>query len=95
MASTGVGYSIAASQVTVGTSAALLIAGNSKRKSVTILNTDSTATDYVWLGSSSSVTTSNGFRVAGGESIKIDDTTAPIYAIATTASTVVCLLEVS
>lgn len=94
MASTGVGSTAASAQVTVGTSAALLIGGRTKRKSLTILNTDSTATDYVWISSASDVSTTTGFRIAGGESFKFEDFNGPVYAIATTASTVVCTLEV-
>lgn len=90
-----VGHNLVAGQNEVGTTAELLVATNPTRKSVTILNADTTATDYLWIGEDDTVSASNGFRIAGGESLKIDDYNGPVYAIATTAATNVCTLEVS
>ncbi len=95
MASTAVGSNLNVGQTTVGTTAGLLLAGRTVRKSVRVKNLDATATDLVYVGDDSGVTTANGYVVAaaGGELV-LDDYNGPIYAIATSADTPVTFVEV-
>jgi hypothetical protein len=95
MASLGVGSRLNVNQTTVGGTAVELVPGRTVRKSVKIQNLDTTATDFLYIGSSSAVTTANGYRVAaaGGE-ITLNDYNGSVWAIATTASTPVGYLEV-
>lgn len=78
-------------QVTVATSATLLVTARPKRRSVLIVNAGGTAKVYVGT-SAVSITTGSYLPAADGASVSIP-TTAEIWAIAS-ASQVVSVMEV-
>jgi len=80
----------ATAQASIGTSSALLVAGRTLRRQVVIRNTHASNTLYV--GPTSGVTTANGHSIAAGGSLTLD-TDAAIYAIASAVSTTVTVLE--
>lgn len=92
MAAAGVSHTGSYAAVTIGASAAVVKSGKPSRKSILIQNLH--ATQVLYLGLDSSVTTSNGLRVAAGESVRIDDYNGPVYGIASGAGTDVRYLEV-
>ena len=83
--------SIAASQVTTSTSAALLLAARANRRAVWLANLD--ATNHVFIGADATVSTSNGYRLkAGDQPIRVV-TRDELYAIASAGTPVVAVLE--
>lgn len=78
--------------VSVGTSATLIRAAASARDAIIVQNAH--ASNLLYIGTDSSVTTSNGLRVGAGESISVP-TRGNVYGIASGASTDVRYLEVS
>jgi len=80
VAGSGAG-TLSAAAVTVGTSAAVVSAASATRQSVLIQNLGSVD---IFVGPSG-VTTSNGLKVAAGETLTLDDNVAAIYAISGTA----------
>ena len=76
---------------TIGTSAAVIVAASS-REYVIVKNNH--ATNILYLGFDSSVTTSNGMSVAAGSDRIIDGYDGAVYGIASAASTDVRYLEV-
>lgn len=85
MASTGVGSNMAYNTVTIGATAGLIKAGLSTRKSITIQNVH--ASQDLYLGPNSSVTTANGLKVPAGQSAIYEDYNGPVYGIASGAGT--------
>lgn len=87
----GTTTAFSASQVTVDTSADLLVASNSSRKALGIINTGSVT---VYIGASG-VTASTGWPVAAGAQFTMDTlvSTAAIYGITASSSAVVAVLE--
>lgn len=88
----GQGEDAAHDTVSVGTSATLLRAANSGRSSLLLKNTH--ATNILYLGDTSSVSTGNGFPIGAGESILVP-TKGAVYGIASGASTDVRFFEVT
>lgn len=83
-------------QANVGTTAVQIVGSPlTGRKSVLVKNL-SDSTKVVFIGNSSSVTTSNGYELAAGEgiTIEIDDTGDAIWAIAASGTQRVCWLEI-
>jgi hypothetical protein len=78
--------------ISVGTSAATLIAASSRRKSVLLQNVH--ATNKLYIGLADTVTTSTGVRLNPGEAIEFEDYLGPVYAIADGASTDVRYIQV-
>jgi hypothetical protein len=81
--------SFTTTQVAVGTSAALAVAGAMGRDTATLYNTG-TATAYV--GNSAGVTSANGFPIIAGAALAME-ATADIYAIGSAATTLAILQE--
>lgn len=79
--------------VTIGAAAALIVAANGKRRSVVIQNVH--ATQVLYLGDDTSVTTANGLKVVAGASVNFVDFTGPLYGIASGAGTDVRYFEVA
>ena len=73
------------SNVSIGTSAAVIAAGRSGREGITIQNAHASNTLYV--GTTDAVTTSNGVKVPAGASLSIGSYNGPVYGIASGAST--------
>lgn len=92
MASTRVTNTATYGTVSIGTSAAVIKAAHGSRTSLVVQNAHATNTLYV--GSDSSVTTSNGVVVAAGASVTFDDYTGDVYGIASGASTDVRYFQV-
>jgi hypothetical protein len=82
--------SAAYGNVSIGTSAAVLVAARQARESVLIKNNH--ASQILYLGGNSSVTSSNGLPLAAGESVRVE-TRQVVYAIASGASTDVRYFE--
>lgn len=76
---------------TVGTSATQVSDGAYRRKTLLIQNAH--ATNNLFVGPDSSVTTSTGIKLAPADSIEFSDFIKPVYAIADGASTDVRYLE--
>ena len=70
--------------VSIGAAAAVIKAANGRRESIVVQNVH--ATQILYLGSDSSVTTANGLKLAAGESIRLQ-TKSVIYGIASGAAT--------
>ena len=79
--------------VSIGTSAAIIKAAKTIRKSIIIQNVH--ASQVLYLGTDSSVATTTGLRVAAGESVEFDDYNGVIYGIASGAATDVRYFEVA
>lgn len=77
--------------VSVGTTAAVIASRRDSRNSIIVQNVH--ASQVLYVGTDSSVTTSNGLKVAAGESVKIDDYRGVVYGIASGAATDVRFLE--
>jgi hypothetical protein len=77
--------------VSVGTSAALILAARATRRQVVIANQHATQTLHI--GDDSSVTTSTGLRIAAGANLTLDDYNGPVYGIASGAATTTNYLE--
>jgi hypothetical protein len=83
--------SIAASQVATSTSAGLLLAARANRRAVWLANLD--ATNHVFVGADSGVSTANGYRLkAGDQPIRVV-TRDELWAIASAGTPTVALLE--
>lgn len=93
MASTGVSNAASYGTVTIGAAAALIKAAVTTRKSILVQNVHASNTLYV--GDDSSVTTANGIRLLSGESIEINDYNGAVYGIASGAGTDVRYFEVA
>lgn len=85
------------SQYTVGTSAVQLTSTPlPNRSSLSIKAVISSSTDFIYIGNSPGVTTASGYPLSNGESIQLDLTTFQvIYAIGSTSSLKVCVLEIA
>jgi hypothetical protein len=81
--------SFTTSQIAVGTSAALAVAGAPGRDTVTLYNTGSAT---VYIGNSAAVTSANGFPITVGSAL-VMEATSDIYAIGAAASTLAVLQE--
>jgi hypothetical protein len=81
---------MAATQVTVTNSATQIVAANTTRRAVVIVNTD--ASNAVFIGGAA-VTASTGIKLAAGASISIP-TVAAVYGITSSSTAVVGELEV-
>jgi hypothetical protein len=78
-------------QNALSTTAELIVAANNGRTMAEIKNAD--AAISIYLGSSSSVSTSNGHLLKAGESFVFQDYDGPIYAIAASGTPTVTILE--
>lgn len=78
--------------VSIGAAAAVIKAAKSTRRYIYIYNAHASQTLY--LGFDSSVTTSNGLPVAAGQSIKLEGYIGVIYGIGSGAATDTRYLEV-
>lgn len=78
---------------TIGTSAAQIVAGNASRNGLVVQNNH--ATNDLYVGASSGVTTSNGVKVPAGGSIEFSEYVGPVFGIASGASTDVRYFEVA
>ena len=81
--------SVSTGQVSVGTTATLVVASNTNRKSVIIRNQGTTD---AYIGDST-VTTTTGLLIKAGDAITLDRTTAAIYAIVASGTTTFGYLE--
>jgi hypothetical protein len=77
-------------QATIGTTAASLVAARTLRRSVTVRNTH--ATNVLFLGKDSAVTTANGLAVPAGQAVDLDYD-GQVFAIASAVSTTVSFAE--
>lgn len=86
--------SIKATQQTIATTATQITTSPlASRRSISI-KLKASATQKVYIGETSGVTTSTGYELNAGDSVDIEvDGTSTIYAIADTSSQVVCILE--
>lgn len=75
----------------VGTSATLIKAGNSTRRSITIQNNHASQTLHI--DGDESVTTASGLKIAAGASFTVEDYNGPIYGIASGITTTVNYFE--
>ena len=80
------------SAVSIGATAGVIVDGTGRRRSVLIQNVH--ATQILYVGTTSGVTTSNGIRVNAGESIEFSDYIGPVYGIASGAATDIRVFEV-
>ena len=80
------------STATIGATAGSIIAGRSGRRSVVVQNLH--ASNDLYIGDDANVTTSNGVKVAAGQSISFEEYIGPVYGIASGAGTDVRVLEV-
>ena len=89
-----VGSSLSNATVAIGGTAALIVAGRPTRKGLRVQHVH--ATQILYLGSSSSVTTSNGLKVAAGGDTGdlLMNFNGPLYGIASGADTDVRVFEV-
>lgn len=78
-------------QVSCNGTAAVVAAARATRAAVLVTNTD--ATNAVFLGATSAVTTSTGHKLAAGASISIP-MSRDVYGITASATVVVCVTEV-
>ena len=86
---TATSSTITTGQVTVSTSATLIIAANSSRRSVVVRNTGSTD---MYIGASG-VTTATGFLVKASEAFTVDRSTAAIYGVVASGTTTTNYIE--
>ena len=70
--------------VSIGTSAAVIKAARSSRQSILVQNAH--ASNDLYVGADSSVTTSNGLKLVAGASLTLDSYTGAVYGIASAAS---------
>ena len=92
MASQGVGSNLAGATVSIGGSAALIVAARATRKSLIVQNVH--ASQLLYLGGSA-VAVADGLRVAAaGGTQTFNDFNGPLYGIASGAATDVRVLEV-
>ena len=90
--SSQVGRLAAHDAVSVGATSAVIAARRAGRKSIIVYNNH--ATQILYIGSSSAVTTANGLPVAAGQSRVLDDYNGALYGIASGAATDVRFFEV-
>jgi hypothetical protein len=83
------------SQYTVGTSAVQITpTPMPNRSSIGFKAVIATSTDVIYVGNSAAVTTSTGYPLYAKDTLELDlDAGQPIYAIATTAGTTLCVVE--
>lgn len=86
------GSTFTTSQVSVTVGATLIVAANPTRSGVTILNLD--GTNSMWVGPSASVTSSNGYRLKSGESIRLRSLGA-VYGVYNSATVTADVLDES
>lgn len=77
----------------VGTSASQIVASRSSRNGLVVQNIH--ASNDLYIGSDSSVTTSTGVKVPAGASIEFPEYVGAVYGIASGSSTTVRYFEVS
>lgn len=77
---------------TIDTSAVLIADSRATRRSITVQNVH--ASNDLYVGSDSSVTSSNGVKVKAAESLRFDDYSGAVYGIGSAASTDVRYFEV-
>lgn len=87
------GGKASATNVSVDTAAEIVVPRRQSRKSVTIQNWEP-ATNILYLGHDSSVTTTTGLALGPGESITFDDFKGDVWGIADTAATDVRYFEI-
>jgi hypothetical protein len=87
----GINDSMTTGQNALSTSAELVMAKNINRTTAEITNDD--AAIKVYLGVSSAVTTSTGHVLKPGATIRFENYTGPIYAIAASGTPTVTFLE--
>jgi hypothetical protein len=80
-------------QATVGTSAVLLIPARSTRRVAIVRN--SHASNLLYVGGSSGVTTANGLLVPAGQAVELPGHETEVWAIASAASTTVAWADVA
>lgn len=83
---TAIGTESTYGQVDVSSTATLVAAYSSDRRSLLIVNQGSVA---CWVGTDASVTTSTGVKLTAGNSMVLDRTSVAIYAITETDNTTV------
>jgi hypothetical protein len=77
--------------VAVGASAVQVVAANGLRDNVIVHNNH--ASQILYLGDDSSVTTANGLPVPAGQKVTLEGYTGPVYGIASGAATDTRYLE--
>lgn len=77
-------------RVTVTTGATVLVAANAFRTACTVTNRD--ASNSVYLGEDSTLTTANGYQLGPGESFTID-TNADVYVISAAGGEVIHVFD--
>lgn len=92
MSSVNVGSNMGYGTVAVGTSAGVIVAARTVRKSVAVQNNH--GSQNLFVGGDSSVTTSTGFKIGPGGSMSFDEYTGVVYGIASGASTTTNYVEV-
>jgi hypothetical protein len=92
MALTSVSSAGSHAAVSIGTSAAVIRVAKSGRKSIVIQNAH--ASQDLYVGTTSSVTTANGVKIPAGQSFSFDDYNGALYGIASGAATDVRYFEV-
>lgn len=85
------GEDIYPSSATVTSSATLIVASRADRKSLTLKNLSGVS---IYISSSDTVTTGNGYILSDGTSITFDNFIGAIYGIATSGSNDISVLEV-
>lgn len=85
-----IGTTATNSAVSIGTTAALISAANSQIISRIVQNAH--ATNVLYIGNSSSVTSANGLKIPAGSQLTLDKSYGDIYGIASGAATDVRLL---
>lgn len=78
--------------VTIGATAALIKAGRAQRNSILVQNVH--ASNDLYVGLDASVSTSNGIKIAAGQSMEIYDGGSEVYGIASGAGTDVRFMEI-
>lgn len=86
------GYNSSATNVSVGGTAVQLILARTTRQRLLVRNNH--ATQILYLGTDSGVTTSTGFPVAAATTLAIENHVGPLWAIASGAATDVRLFDV-
>jgi len=79
-------------QTSLSTTAAQIVASNTSRKGLVIKNIDSAI--VVYLGTSSGVTSANGYPLSAGESVTLSASTSAWYGIAASSTPKVAAIEV-
>lgn len=88
-----IGSGLSVDDVTVGTSAVLVLASNATRQKA-LVQSDQGNSGQIFVGPSG-VAATDGIELSPGESLEIDGTTAAVYAISDTAAQTVRVMEAS